>query len=192
MSPKRKRKKAPRGRQNRLIDFCRPQGAHFFVQRRIRGVAFPPLGIASLLRGDPGHSTPSLSFLRLCEALGAERSRGIGCSQIIANYLKFSGPCNLPTPISKGFEGQILKITAPPPPGSGVRHPATNLRHSGAERLRREETESRPGGNSQSPFQAQTGSIQTSSVSTPSQGITRKGWIPGATASSRNDGEADP
>ena len=41
--------------------------------------------------------------------------------QITANYLRFSGPCNLPTRTAKGFGGQILKITAPPPPEEGNR-----------------------------------------------------------------------
>ena len=41
--------------------------------------------------------------------------------QITANYLRFSGPCNLPTRTAKGVGGQILKITAPPPPEEGDR-----------------------------------------------------------------------
>ena len=49
----------------------------------------------------------------------------------------------------------------------------------GRRALARGAPESRFGGNSQIRFQAKTGSIQTRSASTPSEGITRKVWIPG-------------
>ncbi len=74
------------------------------------------------------------------------------------------------------------------PESSHIVHPAPNARHSGAERLWREGTESSR--SNQKNFTTKSGSIQTASASTPSQGITPKGWIPGPLP--RNDITAEP
>ncbi len=72
---------------------------------------------------------------------------------------------------------ELMRIFRPAPPC----HSGVGASAPGAQ-------ESRPCGNSQS--QTEAGSTQTQSGSTPFKGITQKGWIPGATASSRNDGAA--
>ncbi len=63
----------------------------------------------------------------------------------------------------------------------GSKHPSPSLkaRHSGRRCFSAGVPESRFGGNSQSRSQVKAGSIQTQSASTPSDGITRKVWIPG-------------
>ena len=72
---------------------------------------------------------------------------------------------------------------------SPVLHPAPPC-HSGEVAPATGAQESRPCGNSQIQAEAEAGPIQTASVSTPCQGITRTVWIPGPLP--RNDNQSGP
>ena len=70
------------------------------------------------LRSSAGSRSLHTLAIVLTPLRGSRRGE-VGSLQLLSNdhnYLRFSGPCNLPTRTAKGFQGQIRKITAHPPP----------------------------------------------------------------------------